>query len=70
MYKLNFKTITVKIHLSEFNVEGDHTINKLVTKIIDKTNSSINNTIKRHNRFNDYKVDVDGITSETFPNNT
>jgi hypothetical protein len=69
MFKRKFKTLTIKIHLSEFNVEGEHTMNKLVTKIINKTNSAINGTIKRHNRFNDYKVDVDGLIFDVFPNN-
>ena len=69
MFKRKFKTLTIKIHLSEFNVEGEHTMNKLVTKIIDKTNGAINGTIKRHNRFNDYKVDFDGMSVDVFPNN-
>jgi len=69
MFKRKFKTITIKISLSEFNDNSEHTLNELTTKIINKTNKSINSTIKRHNRFKEYKVDLDSMESYTFPNN-
>ena len=69
MFKRKYKTITIKVSLSEFNVDYEHTLNELTTKIINKTNKSINTTIKRHNRFKEYKIDLDTIESHTFPNN-
>jgi hypothetical protein len=67
--KRKYKTITIKIELSEFNHVDEHTINYLSTKIINKTNKVINSTIKRHNFFNQYKVDLDAINTYVFPNN-
>jgi hypothetical protein len=67
--KRKFKTITIKVELSEFNHIGEHTINQLSTKIINKTSKAINSTIKKHNFFNEYKVDLDAIDTYVFPNN-
>lgn len=69
MFKRKYKTITIKVSLSEFNMDNEHTLNELTTKIINKTNQVINTTVKRHNRFKEYKVDLDSLESYTFPNN-
>ena len=50
-------------------MDNEHTLNELTTKIINKTNQVINTTVKRHNRFKEYKVDLDSLESYTFPNN-
>ena len=69
MFKRKYKTITIRVSLSEFNHDYEHSINELTTKIINKATKSINTTVKRHNRFKDYKIDLDSIESYTFPNN-
>lgn len=69
MFKRKYKTITIRVSLSELNIDNQHTLNDLTTKIINNTNKSITKTIKRHNRFKDIKIDLDSIESHTFPNN-
>jgi hypothetical protein len=64
-----YKVITITVSLSEWNPDDLHEINELTTKIVERTSRTINRTIKSHNRFNTYKVDNDGISIKTFPNN-
>jgi len=69
MFKRKYKTITIKVSLSEFTIDNEYTLNELTTKIINKTNQAINTTVKRHNRFKEDKIDLDSLEFHTFPNN-
>lgn len=68
-YNRKYKTITITVSISEMNVDGSHEIDKLTTNLINKTTKTINKTIKSHNRFKKHKIDNDGISINTFPNN-
>lgn len=67
MSQTKYKTITITLDLSEFN-PSLNTLDDLTTILVRKTSRKINRTIKSHNRFKPYKVNIDGISIKTFPN--
>lgn len=68
MCQRKYKTITITVDLSEFN-PSLNTLDDLTTILVRKTSRKINRTIKSHNQFKSYKVNIDGISIKTFPNN-